>query len=92
MNKGATVTDFDILCDVISPKRADLPPDVARSILGWRFSAKSNARMNKLAARNRQGKISEQEREELERYLRVGSLINLAQAKARNSLREHEAP
>jgi uncharacterized protein YnzC (UPF0291/DUF896 family) len=64
---------------------------VARSILEWKFSAKSVAKMNRLANRNRQGKITEQEREELERFLRVGSLVNLAQAKARRSLREHKA-
>jgi len=91
MSSNATATEFDILCDVISPKRADLPPDVARSILDWKFSTKSIAKMNRLALRNRQAKITEQEREELERFLRVGSLINLAQAKARNSLRKHEA-
>jgi hypothetical protein len=92
MSQVPTITEFEILSDVISPRRADLPRDVARSMLGWKFSAKSVARMNKLAARNSQGKISETEREELERFLRVGSLINLAQAKARHSLREPESP
>ena len=92
MSGSPTITEFDILCDVISPKRANLPPEVARSILTWKFSAKSAAKMNKLADRNRRGKITEQEREELERFLRVGSLVNLAQAKARQSLRGHEAP
>jgi hypothetical protein len=77
---------------VISPKRADLPRDVARSILAWKFSPKAVAKMNKLATRNIQGKITEAEREELERFLRVGSLVNLAQAKARQSLREPESP
>jgi hypothetical protein len=48
--------------------------------------------MNKLAARNSQGKTTEAEREELERFLRVGALVNLAQAKARQSLCEPETP
>ncbi len=86
MTRNATISEFDILCDAIAPKRANLPPEVARSILEWKFSSKSIAKMNRLAERNRRGKISEEEREELERYLRVGSLINLAQAKARRSL------
>jgi hypothetical protein len=47
--------------------------------------------MNRLAARNSQGKITESEREELERFLRVGSLVNLAQAKARRSLHRSDA-
>jgi hypothetical protein len=91
MSRNATMTEFDILCDAISPKRANLPPEVARSILEWKFSARSVAKINRLAERNRRGKITEGEREELERYVRVGSLINLAQAKARRSLREHQA-
>lgn len=90
MSSTAT-SEFDILCDVISPKRADLSPEAARAILEWKFSAKAIAKMNRLAARNSQGKTTEAEREELERFLRVGSLVNLAQAKARRSLREHEA-
>ncbi|MFN0052142.1 MAG: hypothetical protein ACKV0T_08120 [Planctomycetales bacterium] len=80
------MTEFEILSDVIAPAGAELPPDVARSILEWRFSAKSIRKMNRLAARNRAGEFTEREREELERFLRVGSLINLAQAKARHSL------
>jgi len=92
MSRNATVSEFEILCDVISPRRANLTPEVARSILEWKFSPKSVAKMNRLAERNRLGKITESEREELERFLRVGSLVNLAQAKARRSLREREAP
>jgi hypothetical protein len=92
MSRNATVSEFEILCDVISPRRADLTPEVARSILEWKFSARSVAKMNRLAERNRLGKITESEREELERFLRVGSLVNLAQAKAHRSLREREAP
>jgi hypothetical protein len=91
MSTSTTITEFDILCDVISPKRANLNPDAARSILEWKFSAKSVAKMNKLADRNRRGTITENEREELERFLRVGSLVNLAQAKARESLRGRRA-
>ena len=91
MTRRATTSEFDILCDVISPKRADLSPAAARAILDWKFSAKSVAKMNRLAARNSQGKITESEREELERFHRVGSLVNLAQAKARRSLHRSEA-
>jgi hypothetical protein len=90
MSQSPTITEFDILSEVIAPERGDLPLGVARFILDWKFSAKSIAKMDKLAARNRQGKISEKERDELERYLRVGSLVNLAQAKARRSLRGAE--
>ena len=42
--------------------------------------------MNFLAERNRKGTIEEAQGEELERYLRVGQMVNLMQAKARLSL------
>jgi len=42
--------------------------------------------MNDLAEKARQGTLSEAERDELDRYLRVGSFLNLIQAKARKSL------
>jgi hypothetical protein len=82
-----TTIEYEILSEVIAPERADLPPAAARSILRWKFSPKSVARMNRLAARNSQGTITESEREQLEGFLRVGSLVNLVQAKARHSLK-----
>lgn len=82
------MTESEILADVISPREGTLPVRAARVMLRWHFSAKSISRMNRLAERNRQGKINIDEREELERFLRVGSLINLVQAKARLSLRD----
>lgn len=87
MAKSTTTTESDILADVIAPDRGDLPPEVAESVLGWKFTNRAVARMNRLADRNNQGTITAQERQELEKYLRVGSLINLLQAKARLSLK-----
>ena len=43
--------------------------------------------MSDLADRNNKGTISDTEQEELDKYLRVGSFINLVQAKARLSLK-----
>ena len=72
--------------DVIACDRGDFPPEVARSVLEWRFTDRAVDRMNALAERNNKGTISDAERAELEKYLRVGSFINLVQAKARLSL------
>jgi hypothetical protein len=78
---------MDILSDVISPHRGDLSSDFAESVLRWKFSDRAIARMNKLARKNREGKLTAEEREELDKYLRVGELINILKAKARLSLR-----
>jgi hypothetical protein len=87
---ATTITENDILADVLMSDNGDLSPEVARSVLRWKFSHRATSHMNKLARRNQKGTISAIEREELERYLRVGSFINLLQAKARLSLSELE--
>ena len=80
------MTEIEILSDVLQVRNGDLPPDVARSILEWKFSPKAVARMNRLATRNSEGTLTDLERDELDRFLRIGSLINIAQAQARRSL------
>lgn len=86
MSTASSVTEVDIMSDVIAPTRGDLPPEVAKSVLDWKFTDQAVARMTDLAERNGQGAIGPAEREELDKYLRVGSFINLLQAKARLSL------
>jgi hypothetical protein len=86
MSSSSKVTESDILADVIAANRGDLSPEVAKIVLKWKFRANTVRRINRLAERNRKGTISDTEREQLQRYLRVGSLINLIQAKARLSL------
>ncbi len=88
----STITEADILRDVIGAADGDWSPEVAQSMLCWKFTEDATARMNDLAARNSQGTISDEEREELEKYLRVGSFINLVQAKARGSLKNSQPP
>lgn len=87
-----TITESDILADVIAPDQGDLTPEVARSVLRWKFDDRAVSRMNELADRNNNGTISAQERQDLEKYLRVGSLINILQAKARLSLQSVAQP
>jgi uncharacterized protein YnzC (UPF0291/DUF896 family) len=67
----------------------DFSPEAARAILDLRFDSEALSRMNELAEKNRQGALTESERQEMEKYLRVGSFLNLMQAKARLSLRSN---
>jgi hypothetical protein len=82
-----TITEADILAHVISPDQPGLPPESARAILELKFDQTARERMNDLAEKNRAGTLSEAERMEVEKYLRVGQFLNLLQAKARVSLR-----
>lgn len=86
MSETPTITEFEILADVMAADEGNLSPEAARSVLNWKFTDRATSRMNELAERNNIGTITTQEREELEKYLRVGSLINILQAKARLSL------
>jgi hypothetical protein len=86
MSATSPISEADIFADVIGPDDEKLTPDVAKSILQWKFTDRASRRMSDLADRNNKGTITVAEREELERFLRVGSFINIVQAKARLSL------
>lgn len=85
-----SITEADILADVIGFGDGNLSPDVARSFLQWKFTERAVQHIKTLADRNNKGTITDSEREVLERYLRVGSFINIVQAKARLSLKDAE--
>ena len=83
-----TVLDSEsaILEQVIEPDTDGLSPEVARALLRFRFNPTAIERINELAEKNRQGNITPSERALLERYLRVGSFLNLIHAKAHCAL------
>ena len=81
------ITEADIMAHVIAPGQPGLPPESARAILELKFDQTALERMHDLAEKNRVGALSEAERMEMEKYLRVGQFLNLLQAKARVSLR-----
>jgi hypothetical protein len=75
-----------ILARVIEPDKPTLSPAAARSLLELEFTPEDEARMHQLLDRNQQGRLTKQERHELETYRRIGRLIDLLCAKARVSL------
>ena len=83
-----TPNESEILSRVITPQNGNLSGQVAEAFLGLEFPKDDMRRMNELAEKNRHGEISQPERDEMERYSRVGNLINLLQSKARRSLKD----
>jgi hypothetical protein len=83
----ATSAEAAIWTRVILPEENGLSPEAARSILGLTFGERDKARMNELAEKNREGLLTEEERRELEGYVRVGDVLSLLHLKARKSLR-----
>lgn len=83
-----TPNESEILSRVIAPQNGNLSGEVAEAFLGLAFPKDDIRRMDELAEKNRHGEIRQSERDEMERYSRVGNLINLLQSKARHSLKD----
>ena len=79
-------SEAEILDRVIRPTDGGIAPEAARALLQLGFDAGAKKTIVRLLQANGSGKISAEERLLLERYVRVGQLIDLVQAKARLSL------
>ncbi len=60
-----------------------LTPEVARKLVNYRVDAKAQARIDKLARKCNEGKLTAEERSEYETYVHVIDFIAILQAKAR---------
>jgi hypothetical protein len=87
MHKTPTITEADILAEIIGPDHADLNPQAARSLLELKVGKDSEKRIRQLLKKNNRGTITADERATLEKYLRVGRFLDLLQTKARLSLK-----
>jgi hypothetical protein len=83
-------SEVDIFRRIVDPEKPFFSEEAARGILRLQFAKADQERMNKLALRNREGRISPSEEQELENYIRVGQILGILQSKARRSLPSHE--
>jgi hypothetical protein len=88
MTQTGTITEADILDDLLAATQGDLTPEAARSVLALKFSLRTTRRIRQLLQKNNRGTIRADEQATLEKYLRVGQFLDLWQAKARLSLRQ----
>ena len=91
----STVTganEINILRRVVEADDEPLSVDSARAILRLGFGKADRSRINKLAAKNRAGKITAAEDEEFENYLRVGRMLAILQSKARQAMKAAGVP
>lgn len=86
MEHNGTLTEADILSEVIEPADATLSESAARALLTLRFSDATAARIRELLQKNNAGTLSAAQQANLEKYIRVGQFLDLVQAKARVSL------
>jgi uncharacterized protein YnzC (UPF0291/DUF896 family) len=81
-----TLSEADILNEMVSLDAGMILPEGARALLALQFTPKAISRMNELAEKNRLDAISSLEKEEMEKYMRVGNFLSVIKAKARLSL------
>jgi hypothetical protein len=81
------ISEMAILRRVVDAREPFESPDAARAILQLGFGPRDRARMNRLAAKNREGALKPEEEEELSNYIRVGQTLGILQSKARRSLK-----
>lgn len=87
MNSSShTLTEADILAEVVAPDRPTLSEEFARAVLSVQFNDRATNRIRELLQKNNAGTITTVEKSDLEKYIRVGQFLDLMQAKARLSL------
>ena len=79
--------DAPVLDRLFDPLGRLLSPEVARKLADYRFDAKAQARIDKLARKCNDGKLSVGERREYETYVQTIDFIAILQAKARAVLK-----
>lgn len=79
--------DAPLLGRLLEPLGRMLSPEVARKLVNYRFDAKTQARIDKLARKCNEGNLSEKERRDYETYVEMIDFFAILQAKARARLK-----
>jgi len=80
--------DMPVLDRLLDPLGRMLTPEVAQRLVRYRFEQKVQARIDKLARKCNEGKLTEAERSEYETYVFAIDFIAILQVKARNLLKQ----
>jgi hypothetical protein len=85
MKRNATTLDR-----LVEPLVRTLTPEVARSLIQLRADPELQARMDELAEKCNEGRLTPEEREEYETSIRFANYLAIIQAKARRLLKVPE--
>jgi len=75
-----------ILDEMLEPVGRSLGLRAARALAALRVDARTRARVEKLAVKCNEGRLTQSERAEYEAYVQASTLIGILQAKARRIL------
>ena len=89
MIKSVSLSEADILDELVEPHRSTLSARVAEELLSLNFSESAKDMIRELLQKYNAGTITDVENGTLESYLRVGEFLDLLQAKARVSLMQN---
>ena len=78
-----------ILDRIIEPQRGGFSTEHANYVLSLDFSADEHARHDELSAKAQEGRLTPEERVELDEFLAVNAILMILQSKARVSLKKH---
>jgi hypothetical protein len=92
MNRHTTLSPVDILAEVVEPGRPGFSPAVAREIISLRYNDEATEHIRDLLQRKNAGTITLPEKVTLDNYLRVRELLDVLQAKARQTFRQPAVP
>ena len=86
MSSATNVNEAAIWDRMIQPMSGRVPADVAKFFLGLGFADSDTQRMHELTGKNQDGRLSDEEAEELRRYRMVGMQVDLLRSISRRSL------
>jgi hypothetical protein len=89
MTAGSEVA---ILSRIIDPDKPELPEEMARLVLQWKFNPADRRRVHDLLEKAKAGTLTADEKTEADSYERVGHFISMLKAKACASLRPSPRP
>ena len=76
----------DIFEELIQPADGNFSPELAQYVLSLKFSPAQIARYEDLADRVQEGKLSPDEKTELEAFVHANTILGIIKGKARRSL------
>ena len=80
-----------VLDRLLEPISRCLSPDGARALIELRADPVAQARIEELAEKCTEGRLTPEEKSEYETYVHVGNVVAILQAKARLQLKERGA-
>jgi hypothetical protein len=86
MIRSLDISEAEILARVVAATDKPLSADAAQSLLEIRFDGKTKRQIQGLLRKNNRGTINVDERIVLDRYVRVGQLIDVLHARAHLAL------